>query len=133
MIIPFILMIPAIIMEKITWLMVVSYGFFTTGFIYCMLFQLAVYNNKTTPLNESLIGRQSTGTGFQNLISMGAFGLPLIISAVLRAALGEEGSQWALLIIGILLTFTANIWIKNVYKRFMNRRYINMEGFRISK
>lgn len=133
MIIPFIGMIPAIIMGKITWLMVVSYGFFTTGFIYCVLFQLAVYNNKTTPLNENLIGRQSTGTGFQNLISAAAFGLPLLFSTLLRNLLGDEGSQWALLVIGVTLTLTSNLWIRNVYKRFMQRRYKNMEGFRDSR
>lgn len=133
MIVPFVLMIPAIVMDKITWLMAISYGFFTTGFIYFILFQLAVYNNKTTPLNENVLGRQSTGTGFQNLISLGAFGFPILFDSVLRLTVGEEESSWILLIIGLILTFTANLWIKNVYKRFMKRRYQNMEGFRDTK
>lgn len=133
MVVPFILMIPAIIMGKITWLMAVSYGFFTTGFIYFLLFQLAVYNCKTTPLNENVIGRQSAGTGFQNLISLCAFGLPLLLSAMLRSLLGETASLWVLLVIGVMLTFTSGFWLRNVYKRFMQRRYKNMEGFRDTK
>lgn len=133
MIIPFILMIPAIVMGKITWLMAVSYGFFTTGFIYFLLFQLAVYNCKTTPLNENVIGRQSAGTGFQNLISLCAFGLPLLLSSLLRTLFGETASLWVLLVIGVMLTFTSGFWLKNVYKRFMMRRYKNMEGFRDTK
>lgn len=128
--VPFILMIPAIIMEKITWLMAFSYIFFTTGFIYLMLFQLAVYNNKTAPLNESMMGRQSTGTGFQNLISIGAFTLPVLTSSILQTALGETTGLLILMGLGIVLTLTANLWIKNVYRRFMKRRYKNMEGFR---
>lgn len=133
MIVPFILMIPAIIMGKITWLMAVSYGFFTTGFIYFLLFQLAVYNCKTTRLNENIAGRQSAGTGFQNLISLCAFGLPLLLSSALGSLLGETATLWVLLAIGVILTFTSGFWLKNVYRRFMQRRYKNMEGFRDTK
>lgn len=132
-VVPFILMIPAIIMGKITWLMAVSYGFFTTGFIYFLLFQLAVYNNTTTPLNENVMGKQSLGTGYQNLVSLCAFGLPLLISSMLRSFIGETASLWLLLILGVMLTFISSLWIKNVYKRFMLRRYKNMEGFRDTK
>jgi len=131
-IVPMVLMIPAIIMGKISFLMVISYAFFTTGFIYFMLFQLAVYNSRTTPLNENLIGRQAS-TGFQSLISLGAFGIPILLSSILRSLMGEISSQWTLLIVGIILTFTSDLWIKNVYKRFMKRRYKNMEGFRDTK
>ncbi len=131
--VPFLLMIPAIAMGKITLLMAVSYSFFTTGFIYFIILQLAVYNLKTTPLNESMIGRQSTGTGFQSLISTLSFGIPLLVTNLLRIALGETLSLWVLLIIGLALTFTSNLWIKNIYKRFMKRRYRNMEGFRDTK
>ncbi|WP_321425916.1 DUF5687 family protein [uncultured Bacteroides sp.] len=132
-IIPFILMIPAMVMGKISVLMAVSYSFFTTGFIYFIILQLAVYNNKTTPLNESLIGRQSTGTGFQSLISIMAFGVPMLVNNLLRIAVGETISLWILLVIGLSLTFTSNLWIMNIYKRFMIRRYKNMEGFRDTK
>ena len=132
-IIPFILMIPAMVMGKISLLMAVSYSFFTTGFIYFIILQLAVYNNKTTPLNESLIGRQSTGTGFQSLISIMAFGVPMLVNNLLRIAVGETISLWILLVIGLSLTFTSNLWIMNIYKRFMIRRYKNMEGFRDTK
>lgn len=132
-VIPFILMIPAVIMGKITILMIFSYAFFTTGFIYFILLQLAVYNCKTTPLNESVIGRQSTGTGFQSLISGAAFGIPLLISNLLRICLGQTAALWILLVSGVILTLTSHIWIKNIYIRFMARRYKNMNGFRTTK
>ena len=128
--IPFILMIPAMIMGKLTLLSAFAFAFFATGPVYFMLFQLAVYNNKTVPLNEGLTGRQSSGTGFQTLISFGAFGLPMIIFFSLDALFGEVVGQWVLLIIGLAFTLTSHIWIKNVYNRFMKRRYTNMEGFR---
>lgn len=131
--IPFILLIPAMIMGKLSLLSCVSYAFFTSGVIYFMLFQLAVYNNKTVPLNEGLTGRQSSGTGFQSLVGFACFGLPLIMLFGLKSLFGETTALWILLIIGMGFTFTSELWIKNVYKRFMKRRYKNMEGFRDTK
>lgn len=131
--IPFALMIPAIIMGKLSLLSAFAFSFFATGPVYFMLFQLVVYNTKTVPLNEGLTGRQASGTGFQNLVSFGAFGLPMVILFSLDAIFGEVIGQWILLAIGMGFTFTSNLWIKNVYNRFMKRRYTNMEGFRDTK
>lgn len=131
--IPFVLMIPAIIMGKLNLLNCVSYAFFSIGIIYFMLFQLAVYNNKTVPLNESITGRQATGTGFQNLVAIGTFSVPLILYFSLNTLIGEQAALWTMLFIGIGFVATSDLWIKNVYKRFMKRRYANMEGFRNSK
>ena len=38
-----------------------------------------------------------------------------------------------LLVIGLGFILTSRIWLKNVYNRFMKRRYKNMEGFRDSR
>lgn len=132
-IIPLLLILPAVFSGKLTLLSAFAFLFFTTGPIYFMLFQLAVYNVKTVPLNEGLTGRQSTGSGFQSLVSFGAFGLPLLALFGLNSAFGETIGQWLLLGIGLAFTLTSNLWIKNVYRRFMQRRYVNMEGFRDTK
>ncbi|WP_321332795.1 DUF5687 family protein [uncultured Bacteroides sp.] len=131
--IPFILMIPAMVMGKLTLLGAFSFAFFAIGPIYFLLFQLAVYNNKTVPLNEGVTGRQGSGTGFQTLVSFGAFGIPMILYSSLNAICGEVIGQWIMLVIGLAFTLSAHIWINNVYKRFMARRYKNMQGFRDTK
>lgn len=132
-IIPFLLMLPAVISGKLTLLGAFAFTFFTTGPIYFMLFQMAVYNTKTVPLNEGITGRQGSGTGFQTLVSFGAFGLPLILLFSLNGLFGETVAHWLLLAIGLGFTLTSSFWIKNVYHRFMKRRYVNMEGFRDTK
>lgn len=132
-IIPFVLFIPAIVMGKLTVLTCLSFAFFSTGVVYFTLFQLAVYNNKTVPLNEGISGRQNTGTGYQNLVSFACFFLPVALYMGLNTVFGETITQWVLLALGLLFTCTAHYWIKNVYNRFMKRRYINMEGFRDTK
>lgn len=133
LLIPFIFLIPAIVMGKLSLLSCFAYTFFTTGVLYSMLFQLAVYNSKTVPLNEGLTGRQASGTGFQSLVSMAVFALPLLLLFALSALFGETVALWVLLVIGLAATFTSHYWIRNVYTRFMKRRYKNMDGFRNTK
>ncbi len=132
-IVPFILMLPAMIMGKITLLNAFALMFFTTGPLYFILFQLAVYNTKTVPLNEGLTGRQATGTGLQSIISLTALGLPFILISILNTLFEATTTFWIILTIGLAFTLISQWWIRNVYKRFMKRRYKNMEGFRDSR
>jgi len=131
-IIPFLLMVPAIIMNKLTLLGAFAWFFYTIGFIYFCFFQLAVYNKQTVPLNEKVTSRQ-TNSAIQMLVNFGAFGVPLILYSLLNSLLGETITYTILLIIGLGFTLTSPLWIKNVYHRFIKRRYDNMEGFRDSR
>ena len=132
-VIPLLLMTPAMAMGKIPVLSAFAWALFTAGFIYFCLFQLAVYNKKTTPLNVKISGRQNMGSGLQNVISFATFGCPLLFYFVLELIFGEIVTAWILMGIGITFILTSQIWIKNVYTRFMKRRYENMEGFRESR
>lgn len=131
-IIPFTLMIPAIVMDKLTLLGAFAWFFYTIGFIYFSFFQLAVYNKQTVTLNEKVTSRQ-TNSGIQMLINFGAFGIPLILYSTLNALFGQTIAYIVLLTIGLGFTLTSPFWIRNVYHRFMKRRYANMEGFRDSR
>ncbi len=131
-ILPFLLMLPAVIMKKITLLKLFSFSFFTIGVVYFLLFQLAVYNTKTIPLNVTVSGRQSS-TGLQTLISICAFFIPLLLYSVTQTFFNETRSLWILLLIGVVFVLTSNLWIKNIYSRFMKRRYENMNEFRNTK
>lgn len=130
--IPFILMIPAMATGKVSILTCVSWAVFCPGFVYFCFFQLAVYNSRTVNLNQRMSGR-NVGTGLQNLISGVAFGVPLLLNMILNTFIGKEAAAWTLIIIGAAFILTSNLWLKNVYHRFMKRRYKNMEGFRDSR
>ena len=131
--IPFLLMTPAMVTGKLTVLSCLSWAIFTAGAIYCCLFQLAVYNNQTLDLNTKLTNRRNMGTGLQNFISFAAFGLPLLLNFVLNLWLGETATGIVLIVIGLGFILTSRLWLKNVYHRFMKRRYKNLEGFRDSR
>lgn len=133
LIIPFVLMIPGMVTGRVSVLGCIAWIVFVPGAVYFCLFQLAVYNNKTLDLNAKMTGRQNVGTGLQNLISGAAFGVPLLLFFVLNATVGKEITPWILLVIGMLFIATSRWWLRNVYHRFMKRRYKNMEGFHDSR
>ncbi|ADV43494.1 DUF5687 family protein [Bacteroides helcogenes] len=131
-IIPLLLMIPAMVMGKVTLLTGLSWFFFIPGFVYFCMFQMAVYNNKTVDMNNKMTQR-NIGTGMQNLISFAAFGVPLILLYTLQAIFDETVVSVIFITIGLAFIATSRFWLHNVYHRFMKRRYRNMEGFRDSR
>ncbi|WP_455671740.1 DUF5687 family protein [Phocaeicola sp.] len=133
LLIPFLIMIIPIVKGKISLLMAVSYMLFTAGFIFAILLQLAVYNKKTLPLNANLMRSNKGSSVFQTFLIGSAFGLPLIINSALTAFFEENTAYIILMVTGLALIATHRIWIKNIYNRFMKRRYVNMEGFRDSR
>lgn len=130
--IPFILMIPAIATGKVSLMTCISWAVFCPGFVYFCLFQMVVYNCRTVNLNEKMSGR-NVGTGLQSLVSGIVFGVPLLLNMVLNTLFGNVITSWTLIIIGAIFILTSNLWLRNVYHRFMKRRYKNMEGFRDSR
>lgn len=132
-IIPFLLMIPAMVTGKLLVLSCIAWALFAVGCVYFCLFQLAVYNNRTVDLNSKVTNRQNMGTGLQNLISGAALGIPLLLNVVLTKIWGDTVTAWILIFIGLGFILTSRFWLKNVYHRFMKRRYKNMEGFRDSR
>jgi hypothetical protein len=119
-------------MGKVALLTCVAWAIFTVGCLYCCMFQLAVYNNKTLALNTKVSARRNAGTGLQNLITGLALGVPLLANYLLLLSVGETVTAWILIVIGVGFILTSNLWLKNIYHRFMARRYQNMEGFRDS-
>ena len=94
--------------------------------------QLAVYNKLTLNLNTKLTGKNSGGNFFQTMIIMAGFFGPVIIIQPLITLLSETTALLVVLCIGLAFTLTHPLWLRNIYKRFMARRYENMEGFRAS-
>lgn len=133
LLVPFLILTIPVAKGKISLLMVTSYMLFTSGFIFAILLQLAVYNKKTMPLNANVMRGNKGGSLFQTLLTGSALGLPLVITSTLTAFFGQDTTYLILMAVGALLTATHNLWIKNIYNRFMKRRYDNMEGFRDSR
>ena len=131
--VPFIVMMLPISEGKITLLSAIAYLIFVMGFVFFMLLQLAVYNTRSLPLNANLMKGNKSGNWIQGLVTSFAFFLPFMIDSILTALFPKEVGNIILIIIGLGFIATHNLWIKNIYKRFMKRRYKNMEEFRASR
>ena len=118
---------------KITLLMAFAYLIFTVGVVFFLLLQLAVYNTRTLPLNSTIMKSNKTSTTAQMIIMALAMGVPLILDSLFTTLFSETVAYTLLTVIGLAFIATHNIWIKNIYNRFMKRRYENMEAFRASR
>jgi hypothetical protein len=131
-IIPFCLLIPAIVNGKITLLFVLAVGLFSAGAVHFLLFQLAVYNTETVPLNSKVTSRQSSSS-IQKIITFVSLLAPMGIFPLVEWACGPTIGDSIMLAIGVGFILTSNIWLRNIYKRFMARRFANMDSFRNSR
>jgi len=118
---------------KYSILMVLAYLFTATGPVYCMLFQMAVYNKTTLPLNDKITGKNQMENKWQAIVSMTGFFAPVALVMILQAIFSEETAYIVLIVIGLVFTLTNPYWMRNIYRRMMLRRYQNLEGFHATR
>ena len=132
--VPFLLTLPIVIVGKWSLLMLVSFMVFTMGFQYFVLFQMAVYNKQTSPLNTKFISKSSTENNYIQLVAeLANFVIPMMLASVLQTFLSNTWTYTIMLLIGCVFVTTHNIWLRNIYERLMKRRYTNMESFRATR
>jgi hypothetical protein len=113
--------------------MVLAYLLTATGPVYCMLFQMAVYNKTTLPLNDKITGKNQMENKWQAIVSMIGFFVPVILVMLLQAIFSDEIAYLVLIVIGLGFTVTEPYWMRNIYRRMMQRRYQNLEGFHTTR
>jgi hypothetical protein len=134
LLLPFLIMIPTVFMGKYTILMLVSMMAFAAGPVFCLLMQMAVWNKQTVPLNSKLVSKGNVETNwFAFGAEMAAMFAPVIIISVLSAFMNETLTYVTMLLIGLFFIALRHLWLRNIYQRFMARRYENMESFRATR
>lgn len=134
LLLPLLLMIPTVVMGKCTLLMLISIMFLVGGPIHACFLYLAIINKQTIPLNTKFIGKGTTENNFiQVVVELAAFLLPLILLNILPVLLGETLGALVLLCMGLCFIVTYPIWIRDIYKRMMKRRYENLESFHATR
>ena len=105
--------------------------FFAAGPIFCVFMQMAVWNKQTVPLNSKLVSKSNVNTNwFAVGAEMAAMFAPVIILSILGIFFSDIVTYCIMLAIGLLFIATRNIWMRNIYNRFMANRYENIECFR---
>ncbi len=133
LVVPLLIMLPAVIEGKFSLLMMLAYMLITSGVLYFVMFQLAVYNKQTLPLNDKLTGKNNIESGLQLVIELVGMFIPLLLVAVMLFVFEEDTAYIILALIGLLFTVLHPLWLRNIYKRMMVRKYRNMEGFHATR
>ena len=131
--VPLIIMTPAVISGKFTMLMMIAYFFLTSGLGYFIMFQLAVYNKQTLPLDSKVAGKNGVESGLQLVIELLGMFLPLLLVGGMLLLFEETWAYVVVSLFGLLLTVLHPIWLRNIYNRMMQRKYANLEGFHASR
>ena len=131
---PLLLCLPTVIQGKWSLYMLISYAAFTCGVQYFIFFQLAVYNHQTMPLNTKFIGKAGIENNYIQVIAeMICMFVPVILVSLLQNLLSDTWANTIMLLLGLGFMLTSNLWLKNIYRRFMARRYANLEAFRATR
>ena len=131
-IVPLLICIMPIMKGKVTVIEALGCLFFSIGVVFPFLFQLAVYNNTTIHMNEKMT-RSGQNSKYQIIVSMVALFVPMGIMYLLMVLLKANVAGLVMLIVGATGVVLNPLWLKNIYKRFMKRRYENMDGFRATR
>ena len=133
LVIPFLIMLPAVFEGKFTLLMLFAYMFLVAGLIHFIIFQLAVYNKQTIPLQLKMTGKGNFENGVQIVIELAALILPGLIVGLGYLTVGMTATYIFMCVLGLGFIVTYPWWIRNIYNRMMKRRYENIEGFLSTK
>ena len=133
LVIPFLIMLPAVFEGKFTLLMLFAYMFLVAGLIHFIIFQLAVYNKQTIPLQLKMTGKGNFENGVQIVIELAALILPGLSVGLGYLTVGMTATYIFMCVLGLGFIVTYPWWIRNIYNRMMKRRYENIEGFLSTK
>lgn len=107
-----------------------AFMLYTLGFQFFLMFQLAVFNKRTLSLTSSISNKDgSNNSSWQIIITMLTFIIPMALVSILNAFTSEEFSYTILSALGIIFIATERLWMKNIYRRMMARKYENLSGF----
>ncbi len=132
LIVPLIFTLIPVVEGKILWQEALASMLFASGVVFPFLFQLAVYNSTTLHLNDKMT-RAGRNTKMQILMSSIAMLVPVGIMYVLVTLLPTEVGSLIMICLGVVGTALHPVWLRNIYKRFMQRRHVNMAEFRQSR
>lgn len=134
LLIPFLLMMPTVVVGKWSLLTLFAYAVFTAGLQYFILFQMAVYNKQTLPLNTKHMSKAGLESNHRQLVvTMACLIVPNIIITTLNAFMSERQVYSSMLATGAVFMFTSKFWLRNIYDRMMRKKYELLEGFQSSR
>ncbi len=134
LLLPMLLMLPTVFMEKCSLLMLIAIMLLVGGPVHAAFLYMAVFNKQTLPLNEKFIGKGAIENSFLMVgVEIAAFTMPLILIILFPTLMGETMGAIVLIALSLAVVVSYRLWIRDIYRRMMKRRYENLESFRSSR
>ena len=67
------------------------------------------------------------------LVSFGVYLGPMLIISLLQLICSSTVSYIIMMLIGVVFIALHKVWLRNIYNRWMKRRYANMAALRASR
>ena len=132
MVLPLLFCILPVVEGKMDVIEVLGCLLFSIGVIMPCVFQMAVYNTTTLNLVEKMQGG-TNNTKVQMVVSLAALFVPMIVMYVLIVCFSTMVAGTIMSVMGLAGMMLSPWWLRNIYERFMLRRYENMSSFRASR
>ena len=132
LLIPVLCSVPAVIVGSVSAWTVLAFLLYTAGFTYRILFQMAIYNKVSFPMNAShSASRSNTKIPYmQYLMPFIVLGLPVPIIILGRNLNLEHLSNLLLSLIGLPFILTHHHWLRQINRRMEEQQYDQIAGFR---
>ena len=130
---PFFLSFIPIANGKTTLLTSVSYLFFTSGIILCVIMQLATRNQITLDLNTKNSGRNRVRNFSETFVRLSVMFVAPILLQIIVFLFGDIKGKIVIMLVGIAGTLLSPFWIKNLYNKIMRNKYETLNSFRATR
>ena len=117
--------------NRVSVLFWISTFFFGCGVVLFFIFQNAVYNNRRIDILDPPRNFSELTLHSLILIMLIALSIGFIIITI-EGLTSEVTAEYIMLITGATGMATSPFWLKNIYHRFLARKYLTMENFRNS-
>jgi len=129
LLVTFLLLVP-VFHGKLSLLLLIANFFYVIGPVFFMIFQNAVYNKTYFDLFDRGMMNWRGQSSNMIILTLITMFLPIILVLIIIAFFGKEVGYGFMIVTGLLFTLTSQQWLRWTYKRFLKRKYRNMEGFR---
>ncbi len=132
LLIPVLCSVPAVIVGSVSAWTVLAFLLYTAGLTYRILFQMAIYNKVSFPMNASHSAiRSNTKIPYmQYIVPFIVLGLPVPVILLGKNYHLENLSNLLLALIGLPFILTHQHWIKQINRRMRAQQHEQIAGFR---
>jgi len=129
LLVSFLLLVP-VFQGKLSVILLIANLLYVIGPVFFMIFQNAVYNKTHFDLFDRGMMNWRGQSSNMIIITLITMFLPVVLVLIIIGIFGKTTGYWFMIITGIIFTVTSQQWLQWTYKRFLKRKYKNMEGFR---